>query len=310
MIDDILRKIKEEASKIRLEKEEKSLIRHNLMSMMKSYPVRNENMARQSLHRSKFNFNFLSLKLLRNPMPLILIVALLVGGGASYAAEGALPGDLLYPIKVGVNEEVRALVAFSGEAKANWEAERAGRRLEEAEKLAAQGNLDNDTSVKIEEKFENHADKVRQKIEEFNRKQDFKTATEVSSNFAISLKAHEKIISNLASASEGSELDALSQKVRTESENMDDTRLDVQAKIKIKAETQSTSENNSSVDRNNGENKVDADNSPRKTPKPGQLNEKNSNNGEIKENTELNTEGESSRGSVRIRGNSRTNIGL
>ena len=65
-------------------------------------------------------------------MPIILILALMFGGGGiSYAAEGAVPGDALYPIKVSVNEEVRDLVAFSPEAKADWETRRLERRLAE-----------------------------------------------------------------------------------------------------------------------------------------------------------------------------------
>ena len=38
--------------------------------------------------------------------PLILIIILIIGGGASFAAEQAVPGNLLYPVKISINEKV------------------------------------------------------------------------------------------------------------------------------------------------------------------------------------------------------------
>src|SRR3989338_8750977 len=45
----------------------------------------------------------------RHSMPAFAAVfVLIIGGGPAAAAEGALPGDILYPVKVHVNEEMRA----------------------------------------------------------------------------------------------------------------------------------------------------------------------------------------------------------
>jgi len=83
------------------------------------------------------------------------------GGGVSYAAEGAVPGDALYPIKVGINEEVRDIVALTPEAKADWESRLVERRLEEAEKLAeATGAIPPAAQEIIEEKLEKHIEKL------------------------------------------------------------------------------------------------------------------------------------------------------
>ena len=60
-------------------------------------------------------------------------------GSASFAAEGSLPGELLYPVKVHVNESFQKLTSFTDEQKATTEVRIAGRRLAEASALAARG---------------------------------------------------------------------------------------------------------------------------------------------------------------------------
>ncbi len=76
-----------------------------------------------------------------HPLALSLVLALTVGTGTSYAAEGALPGDTLYPVKIRVNESVQGALAVSDEAKVAWHATRVERRLAEAEALASRGRL-------------------------------------------------------------------------------------------------------------------------------------------------------------------------
>lgn len=68
--------------------------------------------------------------------PIFLVIALAFGSGAVLSAESALPGSVLYPVKGDFNESVRGAFAFSGEAKANWEA-----RLAAAETILATGKL-------------------------------------------------------------------------------------------------------------------------------------------------------------------------
>jgi hypothetical protein len=70
-----------------------------------------------------------------------LVLVLMVGFGTSYAAEGALPGDLLYPVKIHVNEQVQGALTTSQAARAQFDASLAGKRLAEAETLAALGRL-------------------------------------------------------------------------------------------------------------------------------------------------------------------------
>ncbi|MEK9148155.1 MAG: hypothetical protein AAB650_01845, partial [Patescibacteria group bacterium] len=109
-----IEKILHRAKEIRLTSPERDSIRRRILSYLRVSPVRGEGEVRLNAQVSGW---FLARPKL---MPIGLIVALFIAtsGGISLAAEGALPGDLLYPIKVSVNEEVRAVLAVSLESQA------------------------------------------------------------------------------------------------------------------------------------------------------------------------------------------------
>lgn len=87
-----------------------------------------------------------------------LAIIAATGGGIALTAESSVPGDLLYPVKIHVNESVRGGLAFSSEADAKVEADRSERRLEEAEKLAVEGKLNAEQRAKLQQAFNVHAD--------------------------------------------------------------------------------------------------------------------------------------------------------
>lgn len=89
---------------------------------------------------------------------LALIIALALGGGVSFAAENAVPGDALYVVKTEVNENVRAALAVSAEADARWHVKAAERRLQEAERLSARGELTADVTAELAAEFSQHAE--------------------------------------------------------------------------------------------------------------------------------------------------------
>lgn len=71
----------------------------------------------------------------------VILIMISGGVGTSYFAEGALPGDFLYNIKVNINEPVAAALQSNLQNHALYEAELASRRLQEAETLAARNRL-------------------------------------------------------------------------------------------------------------------------------------------------------------------------
>ncbi|MCA9360960.1 hypothetical protein KC845_00225 [Candidatus Kaiserbacteria bacterium] len=84
--------------------------------------------------------------------------------GLPTLAERSLPGDILYPMKVQVNEEVRSSLAFSPYAKVEWEATRLERRLAEARLLAQAGKLTEEVEQDVAEAVKKHSDSAQQTI--------------------------------------------------------------------------------------------------------------------------------------------------
>jgi Domain of unknown function (DUF5667) len=82
-------------------------------------------------------------------MPLVILLAVMIGGGTSLAAQGSIPGDFLYPVKTVVNENIREALAVSVDSEAKLQANLLDERLKEAQKLQARGQLTADTESTV-----------------------------------------------------------------------------------------------------------------------------------------------------------------
>ena len=102
----------------------------------------------------------------RFTVPAFLVLFVAVSTITTWAAEGALPGDVLYSVKIKINEEVRGLLAFNPIAKVELEARRVATRLAEAEQLATKGKLNEATGREVTARLEQHASKVKTMVAE------------------------------------------------------------------------------------------------------------------------------------------------
>lgn len=231
-----LKQLFQESRSTKLSADEKSFIKSALLAH-----VRNEEAVRQHVYRSniqKQSFNLLFIK----PMPIIIAILLALGGGTSLAAQNALPGDVLYSVKVNVNEEVRGLASLSDESKANWETVLANRRLAEAEELAAESKLDVKARADLEARFEEHANKAEARIEKL-ADVDAKAAADIAANLQTSLQAHDRILLNIGTSVDGEDekqIKVLSTKVKSEVKDALENRLksetEVKADVKVNVE--------------------------------------------------------------------------
>lgn len=96
----------------------------------------------------------------RTLVSLSLVLVVLVGTGTAFAAEGSLPGDILYPVKININERVETALALSTRAKVEVNTKLAQRRIAEVETLALRGTLDATTTAQAEENFDYHMARV------------------------------------------------------------------------------------------------------------------------------------------------------
>lgn len=180
--------LKNEAYKIRMTPEEKSAMKAQIFGV--PAPV---SLAPQPSSYFAYNFNFLHTKVL---VPLSLVLVVLVSSGTAAAAQGTLPGDLLYPVKVSFNEAVEVALATTPVARAEVSAKLAERRVEEAESLAARGELSPEVGEELAANFEEHAQNAEKEVAEVEEA-DPSAAQELRSKLGVSLLAHGEILATL-----------------------------------------------------------------------------------------------------------------
>lgn len=89
-------------------------------------------------------------------------LVVVVGGGSEVAltAEAAVPGDLLYPVKVSVNEPIAETFAVTPAAKAAFHAKLAEKRIDEAVSLADRGDLTPEVEADVATRIALQVDKA------------------------------------------------------------------------------------------------------------------------------------------------------
>jgi len=126
------------------------------------------------------------------------LLAVLLVGGISAAAEKSLPGEPLYQVKTSVNENVLGLFAFTPQSKAQLHTELAVRRLEEVEKLAIAGKLDATTTAAAEIKIDTNLAVIKDSVKQLESDNNSAAAADTSSKAESTLKVHEAILDTLA----------------------------------------------------------------------------------------------------------------
>jgi len=237
-----LKQILEKTKLIKLDQQEKMEIRRALLNFIRTQPVRAREIVRPILQERSILTKIILI--LRKPMPAIivfLIVALATGGGVSLAAQQALPQDILYPIKININEKVRSALAFSPEAKAEIELELAEKRVEEAEQLAVEGKLNSAAQAQVKQNFDRHTSKIKEKIEQFGAEGKTELALQLASNLEASLKAHGKILVQLSLKGDEN-VRNLAKEVKIKSEDAANWREKEESKVGAEADVKTAAE--------------------------------------------------------------------
>jgi len=178
------KQFKDTLRSIRLSSGERARMREDLMAQMALIPladrantdisVRNGVTGRHQFYRKIF-----TRRSFRKTMPIALLIALLMSGGVSYAAENTVPGDTLYPVKIHVNESVRSTLAVGESAKAKVEVDLAARRLNEASTLEKEHKLDENTKKDLKQRFNKHRVSIDARIKNVE-KENKEDADEIS----------------------------------------------------------------------------------------------------------------------------------
>lgn len=149
--------LKKEAEHIRLSAAEKGAMRARLKEAMAPATAASSPLVPNFVEGYFSRFEFFGTA--RYAFAALLMIVF-VGGGTVSAAQGALPGDLLYTVKTSFNEQVELAWADTADEEALVEARFAQRRVAEAEALEAEGRLDEEIALDIEERFDTHASRA------------------------------------------------------------------------------------------------------------------------------------------------------
>ncbi len=122
-----------------------------------------------------------------------LALVLMVAGGtqASFAAEGSVPGDILYPLKVAVSEPLSFVLTPSAEGRAGLAAQFASRRVDEAAALSSVGKLDEKTADELATRFDVHVDVLAQETDTLEAK------GEIAASLAVRTDLEQKLSSRV-----------------------------------------------------------------------------------------------------------------
>ena len=190
-----------DTSKVRLQRELLEYARFHAVSEDVRMGVENRSIGVPQ--NTSFITKLYTLRITR--MTALILIALLVSGGTSFAAESALPGDALYPIKVEVNENVRSAFAISNKSEATLQTQLTERRLEEASLLAEQGKLDAQVSNEIGTRLAKHYNKAKEHSDKSETEGDIETSATVRASLEGSFRTYADVLAQLDTEIESNE---------------------------------------------------------------------------------------------------------
>jgi hypothetical protein len=181
--------------------------------------------------------------LFKNPKSMtaaIIVIMLIAGGGTSYAAEGAVPGEFLYTVKTEVNENVKSAFAISSEAEARLQAQLVEERLAEAQELAARGELTAETSADISTRIQSHASEAQEQNEKGEANGDYKSSAVVRASLEGSFRVYADVIAELNTQVSGNDGASLIADIRGFADLTADAQVNATATIDTSVEAQAT----------------------------------------------------------------------
>ncbi|MES2749196.1 MAG: DUF5667 domain-containing protein [Patescibacteria group bacterium] len=120
--------------------------------------------------------------------------------GVPALAENAIPGDILYPVKVNVTEELRSTLSTNSYEKVAWETTRLERRVSEARLLAQAGKLTPEVEAGVLAAVKVHSEEAKRQIESL-RETDADGAALAQMTFATALDVQSSVLKSDDSAS-------------------------------------------------------------------------------------------------------------
>ncbi len=150
------------SNSIRLRASERNDLRDRITTYMEYHPLPADMKTPKTVSKQTagiisepFKAITLNLAYVRN---FAAVFALFMVVGVPLVAERSVPGDVLYPVKTQITEELRSSLTLSSYAKVEWETERLERRVSEARLLASEGLLTPEAEATVAQAVKEHTD--------------------------------------------------------------------------------------------------------------------------------------------------------
>lgn len=203
---------------IRMRAGEKRALRERIVSYMEYHPVRVPLRAvTESIPSPLLAENFVVLRFSSWQFRFILsgFVLFFIVAVPAYA-EHAIPGDVLYTMKVHVNEEVKASLTWQTADKVAWQATRVERRIAEARLLAKEGKLTSETEASLAATVREHTLSATREIAVL-RSTDAESAEVAQAGLSSTLDVQTALLAtdtNSASTTASTSIDSLANTIK------------------------------------------------------------------------------------------------
>lgn len=179
------------ANRVTMTKAESRDVRERLVSYMEYHPLPQGQQAPQT-STAESSFLLVHFNTARNRVfaGMSMLVALII---IPFAAEQSVPGDVLYPVKVQFNEEIRSTLALTPYQKVEWETARVERRLAEARLLATEGKLTEAVEAEVAAAVKEHSEAAQASLAVL-RETDRDEAAIAELSFASSLEVESEVL--------------------------------------------------------------------------------------------------------------------
>lgn len=175
------------AQQVKMSPEERGLVRERILSFMELHALPEPEVVPAAVR-----FDVMAYLRYWKQASVAFVLMLMV---TPILAENALPGDMLYPLKVNVNEEVRGYLAWSPYEKIAWETERIERRIAEARLLADEGKLSPEEEAEVVAAVATHSANAQASIAEL-KETDSEEASIAQIAFASALEVQADALQN------------------------------------------------------------------------------------------------------------------
>jgi len=182
------KKIIDDARSVRLTAGEKAEGRNDLVKFMNTHPVSDAKAVKSPYFLTS------SLWIRSGAVAVLLIVIM---GGTAFAAQKALPGDVLYPVKIHFNEGLASLFTFGASNNAKLNQDEIAERLQETEVLSAEGRLSPQAKAELTASLLTNTQDFDQHVAEIAAASDTPEAVSLAEGLSATLKLHLQALQTL-----------------------------------------------------------------------------------------------------------------